>query len=92
MTYAPDPAFKLACGRLPEPVGIYVRSHLKNAPGRLQVLGVFGPRHLVDARRCHLLQIGEARSQDVDVDVMQERRQLALPVPDDRFSCADLRL
>ena len=59
---------------------------------RLQVLGVFGPRHLVDARRCGLLQIGEARSQDVDVDVMQERRQLALPVPDDGFSYADLRL
>ena len=59
---------------------------------RLQVLCIFGPRHLVDARRCGLLQTEEARSQNVDVDVMQKRRQLALPVPDDGFSYAGLRL
>src|SRR5271166_5879764 len=41
---------------------------------RLQVLCIFGPRHLVDARRCGLLQTEEARSQDLNVDVMQERR------------------
>ena len=45
---------------------------------RLQVLCIFGPRHLVDARRCGLLQTAEACSQNVDVDVMQKRRQLAL--------------
>src|SRR4029077_4800995 len=36
----------------------------------LKVLCVFGPRHLIDARRCGLLQTEEARSQNVDVDVM----------------------
>ena len=59
---------------------------------RLQAVCIFDPRHLVDARRCGLLQTGEARSQNVDVDVMQKRRQLALPVPDDGFSYAGLRL
>jgi hypothetical protein len=58
---------------------------------RLQVLGIFGPRHLVDARRCGLLQTEEARSQDLNVDVMQERRQLVLSVPGDGFSYAGLR-
>src|SRR5271157_6651165 len=59
---------------------------------RLQVLHIFGPRHLVDARRCGLLQSEETRPQNVDVEVMQKRRQLALPVPDDGFSYAGLRL
>ena len=47
---------------------------------RLQVLRIFGPRHLVDAWGCGLLQTEETRPQNVDVDMMQERRQLALPV------------
>jgi len=59
---------------------------------RLQATCVFGPRHLVDARRCGLLQTEEARSQNGDVDVMQKRRQLVLSVPDDGFSYAGLRL
>ena len=44
---------------------------------RLQVLGVFGPRHLVDARRGGLLQSEESRPQNIDADMMQERGQLA---------------
>jgi hypothetical protein len=55
------------------------------------VFCVFGPRHLVHARRRGLLRSEEARWQNVDVDVMQKRRQLALPVPDDGFSYAGLR-
>jgi hypothetical protein len=57
----------------------------------LKVLCVFGPRHLVDTWRCGLLQSEEACAQDVNVDVMQERRQLVLFVPDDGFSYAGLR-
>jgi hypothetical protein len=59
---------------------------------RLEGLCVLGPRHLVDARSSGLLQAEEARPQDVDVDVMQERRQFALSVPGDGFSYAGLRL
>jgi hypothetical protein len=40
----------------------------------LKVFCVFDPRHLVDTRRRRLLQTEEARPQDIDVDVMQERR------------------
>jgi len=58
----------------------------------LKVFCVFDPRHLVDTRRCSPLQAEEARSQDVDVDVMQKRRQLVLSVPGDGFSYAGLRL
>jgi hypothetical protein len=39
-----------------------------------------------------VLQAEEARPQDIDVDVMQERRQFALSVPGDGFSYAGLRL
>ena len=53
---------------------------------------VLGPRHLVDARSSGLLQTEEARPQDIDVDMMQERRQFALSVPGDGFSYAGLRL
>ena len=53
---------------------------------------VLGPRHLVDARSSGLLQTEEARPQDIDIDVMQERRQFALSVPGDGFSYAGLRL
>jgi len=59
---------------------------------RLEDPCVLGPRHLVDARRRGLLQTEEARPQDIDVDVMQERRQFALSVPGDGFSYAGLRL
>jgi hypothetical protein len=49
--------------------------------------------HVISStRRCCLLQTEEARPQDIDVDVMQERRQLALSVPGDGFSYAGLRL
>jgi hypothetical protein len=58
----------------------------------LKVLCVFVPRHLVDTWRCSLLQTEETRPQDVDVDVMQERRQPILSVPGDGFSYAGLRL
>ena len=58
----------------------------------LESFRVLGPRHLVDARRRGLLQTEEARPQDSDVDVMQERRQFALSVPGDGFSYAGLRL
>ena len=43
------------------------------------------------AWRCSLFQSEEACAQDVTVDVMQERRQLVLFVPDDGFSYAGLR-
>ena len=58
----------------------------------LKVLYVVGPRHLIDARRGGLLQTEEARPQDIDTDVMQERCQLTLSVPSDGFSYAGLRL
>src|ERR1700704_4911063 len=54
----------------------------------LKVFCVLNPRHLVDTRRCSPLQAEEARSQNVDVDVMQKRRQLVLSVPGDGFSYA----
>ena len=53
---------------------------------------VFGPSHLVDAWRGGLLQTKEAYPQNVDGEVMQERRQLVLSVPVDGFSYAGLRL
>jgi hypothetical protein len=55
-------------------------------------VSAYSVRHLVDARRRGLLQTEEARPQDIDVDVMQERRQFALSVPGDGFSYAGLRL
>ena len=57
----------------------------------LKVLCVFAPRHLIDTWRCGLLQSEEACPQDINVDVMQERRQLVLSIPDDGFSYAGLR-
>jgi hypothetical protein len=54
----------------------------------LQILPVFGPRHLIDTRRGKLLQAEEARSQSIDADVMQERSQLTLFVPGNGFSYA----
>jgi hypothetical protein len=42
--------------------------------------------HVVDTRRSGPLQIEEARPQNIDADVMQERRQLALSVPGDGIS------
>ena len=58
----------------------------------LKVLCVFGPRHLIDTWRCSLLQSEETCPQDINVDVMKERRQLVLSIPDDGFSYAGLRL
>ena len=57
-----------------------------------KALRVFGPRYLVDARRGRLLQTEEARPQNVDGEMMQERRQFILSVPGDSFSYAGLRL
>ena len=58
----------------------------------LEPFRVFGPRHLVDAWRGGLLQTEEARPQNIDGEMMQERRQLILSVPGDGFSYAGLRL
>ena len=58
----------------------------------LEAFRVLGPRHLVDAGRGGLLQPEEARPQNIDGEMMQERRQLVLSVPDDGFSYAGLRL
>ncbi len=53
---------------------------------------VFGPGHLVDAWRSRLLQTEEARPQNVDGEMMQERRQFILSVPGDSFSYTGRRL
>jgi putative ABC transport system substrate-binding protein len=58
----------------------------------LKAFRVFGPGQLVDARRGGLLQTKEACPQNIDGEVMQERRQLVLSVPVDGFSYAGLRL
>jgi hypothetical protein len=58
----------------------------------LEAFRVFGPCHLVDAGRGGLLETEEARSQNIDGEMMQERRQLVPSVPDDGFSYAGLRL
>ena len=58
----------------------------------LKAFPVFGPGHLVDPRRGGLLQTKEACPQNIDGEVMQERRQLVLSVPVDGFSYAGLRL
>src|SRR6476646_6924874 len=42
----------------------------------LKAFRVFGPGHLVDPRRGGLLQTKEACPQNIDGEVMQERRQL----------------
>jgi hypothetical protein len=57
----------------------------------LKVLRVFDPRPLIDTWGSSLLQSEEACPQDLNVDVMQERRQLVLSVPGDGFSYAGLR-
>jgi hypothetical protein len=49
-------------------------------------------RHLVDTWRIGLLQTEEARPQNIDGEMMQERRQFILSVPGDGFSYAGLRL
>jgi hypothetical protein len=69
-----------------------VNTSVKICEVGLDVLHVVGPRHLVDTRRSGPLQIEEARPQNIDADVMQERRQLALSVPGDGISYAGLRL
>ena len=51
----------------------------------LKVLCVFDPRPLINTWGCSLLQSEEAPAQDLNVDVMQERRQLVLSVPGDGF-------
>jgi len=58
----------------------------------LEAFRLFGPCHLVDARHSGLLQTEEARPQNIDAEMMQERRQLILSVPGDGFSYAGLRL
>ncbi len=58
---------------------------------RLKVLCVFDPRPLIDTWSSSLLKSEEACPQDLNVDVMQERRQLVFSVPGGGFSCADLR-
>jgi hypothetical protein len=45
-----------------------------------------------NSQRCRRLQTEEARPRDIDVDVMRERRLLALSFPGDGFSYAGLRL
>src|SRR6478672_3168576 len=57
----------------------------------LKVLCVLDPRPLIDTWSSGLLQSEEACPQDLNVDVMQERRQLVLSVPGDGFSYAGLR-
>jgi hypothetical protein len=57
----------------------------------LKVLCVLDPRPLIDTGSSSLLQSEEACPQDLNVDVMQERRQLVLSVPGDGFSYAGLR-
>jgi hypothetical protein len=57
-----------------------------------QILGVFGPRHLIDTWCCRLLQAKEACAQRICVDVMQKRRQFLFSVPGDGYSYATLRL
>jgi len=57
----------------------------------LEGLRILGPRHLVDARCSGLLQTEEARPQNSNVNVMQERRQLPRSAPGDGFSYAGLR-
>ncbi len=52
----------------------------------LEAFRVFGPCHLVDARHSGLLQTEEARPQNIDAEMMQERRQFILSVPGDGFS------
>jgi hypothetical protein len=58
----------------------------------VKVCRVVVPRHAIDAGRRALLQREERGAQDVDADVMQERRQLLLAVPGDGFTYAVLRL
>jgi hypothetical protein len=43
-------------------------------------------------RHSGLLQTEEARPQNIDAEMMQERRQFILSVPGDGFSYAGLRL
>jgi hypothetical protein len=69
-----------------------VHTSVKICEVGLDVLHVVGPRHLVDTRRSGPLQVEEARPQNIDADVMQERRQLALSVPGDGISYAGLRI
>jgi hypothetical protein len=57
---------------------VWIRSHSSCRRLATSPDSVFDPRHLVDTRRSRLLQSEEARPQDIDVDVMQERRQLVL--------------
>src|SRR5580692_7467780 len=47
----------------------------------LQMFCVFAPRRLIDTRRSSLLQSEKACPQDINADVMQERRQFVLSVP-----------
>jgi len=57
----------------------------------LKVFCVVDPRPLIDAWGRGLLQSEETCPQNLNADVMQERRQLVLFVPGDGFSYAGLR-
>jgi hypothetical protein len=58
----------------------------------LESFRVILPHRAIHARRGGLLQTEEPRPQNVDADVVKERRQLLPFVPGDRLSYAGLRL
>jgi hypothetical protein len=59
---------------------------------RFPIFFVHVPRHRIDARRRPPFQGEERGSKRVNGDMVQERRQLLLPVPGDRFPYTGLRL
>jgi hypothetical protein len=58
----------------------------------LQICRVLVPRPAIDAGGCALLQTEEGPLQNLNGDVMQERRQLLRPVPGNGATYAGLRL
>ena len=84
-----------APGTLPvlaKPSSAWTNARVQISEVSVKVCSVLTPRHLVDANRRRLLQIEEGRPQTIHGDVVQERRQLLLGVPDDGFTYASLRL
>jgi len=58
----------------------------------LQVIGVIGPRPLIDPSRSALLQREEGVSESVNSNVVHEGGKLLLLIPGNYFSYASARL
>ena len=78
--------------RWQRPVRSPVNARMQISEVSVKVCCIVTPRHLIDADRRCLLQLEEGRPQSFDGDVVEERCELLLRVPEHGFTYAGLRL